>query len=113
MTLLDANGKPLKKAKPKRQAPTGEPVIETTHAENLAARKFLAFLLADVRYQLKMILKDNSISRETLFESNRSAALLLSGYLVQQIKELDRVIASIKPPDRCRWDDRPPSSAIN
>lgn len=94
MKFLGADGKPLKCAKPKRAEPQGEPVIETTHAENLAARKFLGFLLDDIRYQLKMMAKDPSTSRET-FESSKDAALLLSNYLVQQIKELDRLIASV------------------
>lgn len=114
MTLLDANGKPLRKAKPKRAAPQGEPVIETTHAENLAARKFLQFLVHDIGYQLNAMSRDSKVSRET-FENSKDAALLLSNYLIQQIKELDRVIATVEPVnlDAALKDAPPASAAIN
>ena len=50
--LLGADGKPLKLAKKQSAAPQGDPLIETTHAENLAARRFLGFLLADITISL-------------------------------------------------------------
>ena len=55
MTLFDAHGRPIKKAKREKTIPVGEPIIETTHAENLAARRFLGFLLADINYQTRAV----------------------------------------------------------
>ncbi len=91
MTLYDASGRPLKKAKPAKPVPSGEPIIETTHAENLAARRFLGFLLADINYQVAMMAKDTRVSKDD-FAASRDAAVLLIKYLSQQAAELDRLI---------------------
>ncbi len=124
MTLFDANGRPLKKAKPEKAIPTGEPIIETTHAENLAARRFLGFLLADINYQVAMMAKDTRVSKAD-FAASRDAAVLLIKYLSQQVHELDRLItigehehlveAGLKEHDEDSGaiNDDPPSSAIN
>lgn len=95
MTLLGVNGRPLQKAKPKRTAPEGEPIVETTHAENLAARKFLGFALHDIRYQLEMMSRDTKVSRVT-FENSKQTALVLSQYLSGLVQELDRLIAEVE-----------------
>ncbi len=95
MSLFDANGRPLKKAAPKRTAPEGEPVIETTHAENLAARKFLMFLLSDVHYQAKAIAEDTRVSREDIAHA-KGPMTFLHNYLSQQIMELDRIIGIVE-----------------
>ncbi len=114
MTLYDASGRPLKKAKPEKPVPSGEPIIETTHAENLAARRFLGFLLADINYQVAMMAKDTRVSKAD-FAASRDAAALLIKYLSQQVAELDRLIkigeqVNIAVP---AIEDAPPSSAIN
>jgi len=98
MTLYDVNGKALTKPKPKRTAPEGEPVIETTHAENLAARKFLAFLIGDIHYQIEKLATDPKVSKKQ-FDRTKSGALLIAQYLTEQVKELDRLIATVKPID--------------
>jgi hypothetical protein len=95
VTLFDAQGRALKPPKPNRTRPEGEPVIETTHAENLAARKFLAFLLGDIAYQLNMLARDTKVSRKQ-FGRIKVGSLLIAQYLTEQVKELDRVIASIE-----------------
>jgi cation transport regulator ChaC len=87
MSLLGANGKPLKRSAP-------EPVIETTHAENLAARKFLSFLLNDLHYQAREMAADPKVTRKELADAKGPAAFLHS-YLAHQIKELDRVIGIV------------------
>lgn len=94
--LYGADGKPLKTAPRKRTAPEGEPAIETTHAENLAARKFIAFLLGDIGYQIQRMSTDTKVSRQE-FDRTKSGAVLIAKYLTEQVKELDRVIASIEP----------------
>jgi hypothetical protein len=88
VSLLGANGKPLKRAAP-------EPVIETTHAENLAARKFLSFLLNDLHYQAREMAADPKVTRKEIADAKGPAAFL-HGYLSHQIRELDRVIAVVE-----------------
>ncbi len=88
MSLLGANGKPLKRSAP-------EPVIETTHDENLAARKFLSFLLNDLHYQAREMAADPKVTRKELADAKGPAAFLHS-YLAHQIRELDRVIGIVE-----------------
>ncbi len=100
--ILGANGKPLKRSAP-------EPVIETTHDENLAARKFLSFLLNDLHYQAREMAADSSVSRKDIAEAKGPMAFL-HNYLSQQIMELDRVIGVV---EKERLMPSPASSALN
>jgi hypothetical protein len=106
MTLFGADGKPLKRAKPKRAVPEnatliektgrttpeGDPFVEMTPADMSGARKFLMFLLEDLYHQAGKIGQNNAISIYER-EQTKTAALLLHKYLSAQIQEIDRVIA--------------------
>jgi hypothetical protein len=107
MTLYGADGKPMRRARPKRAAdalpiettgrttPEGDPVVEMTPADLTGARRFLMFLLEDLHHQAGKVGQNSSLSPRDR-ESTKSAALLLYNYLAEQILEIDRVIAIAK-----------------